>query len=820
MKKRICFSLCLMLGVFSECSFGLVITGQVVDTQAQPIQDAEVVVCERYSVGLTYRDANVISPVVKTDAQGRFVFELDPALSENVSRQRDIFVVARKTGLAYAWGWLNHTLNTVDRRDFPLVLEPAGELGGQVVDTEGNPVKAAEVQVLPLTFSGFRGSNDIWRAPGPKAWFSVTTDVQGRFRFDQLTVNANACLRVRVPGSQNCYDFYTADCPLFGFWVGQSDIRLRLPGVGTIVGQVRDNRGRRVPGVDLKVFFNLAPVSLCMKYKDRMTCSDAQGFFTFDAIPEGPHWIEVCGHGKDPDPWVGKLVAVSVKAGQTSKRAVVRVTKGGMYEVTAKHALTGHPLEDLDVGARSEVWARYAMKTDTQGRACIRALPGSHSIIVAGERMNTWRTMEAVSSGQTVLVEALVHPTPKVTGRVVDAQNQPVAHALVIVRSGDYVLTDADGRFSAYCNRLAPVKAIWIMARDREYSRAVLQHVTDLSAPVTLKLKPARPLIGQVTDPQGRPVCAARINLDSKALGGTRRMDERVLTDDQGRFTLKAIPPKQPGFDYRLYINAAGYGPANNISFEARGQGGETQDIGTFTLVPATESVSGCVVNAKGVPVPEAELGVNSVGGVVPQHRIMTATDEQGRFRMAHLCKGAIEITASYGSKPSDRGTLTLQVPAEHVRIVLGKELYHDATISLLGKPLPDLSTLSKDIDFNEIDGKPVLLCLMDIEQRPSRQCLKQLAGQAESMASKGVTPIVVQVSKVDLTRYDAFLRAGHIDLPIRVIEQGFEPQKIEWGVKGLPWLILTDKNHVVTAEGFGLNELNKKIRETENIKR
>jgi len=812
MKKRICFSLCLMLGVLSECSFGLVITGQVVDTQAQPIQGAEVVVCERYSVSTTFQDANVISPVVKTDAQGRFVFELDPALSENVRRQRNIFVVARKAGLACAWEWLNASLSTWARRDFPLVLEPVGELGGQVVDVKGIPVEGAEVQALPLTCLGFSGVNYTWRAPGPKAWFSVNTDAQGRFRFDQLSVNANACLRVRVPGSQNCYDFYTADCPRFGFWVGQSDACLRLPGVGTIVGQVRDDRGRPVPGVDLKVFFNLAPVSLCMKYKDRMTCSDAQGFFTFDAIPEGPHWIEVCGHGKDPDPWVGKLVAVSVKAGQTSKRAVVLVTKGGMYEVTAKHALTGHPLEGLDVGARSEVWARYAMKTDTQGRACIRALPGGHSIIVAGERMNTWRTMETVRSGQTVQVEALVNFAPKVTGKVVDEQNQPVAHALVIVRRGDYVVTDADGRFSAYCRKNRPVKAIWIMARDRAHDRAVLRHVTDLSAPVTLKLKPARPLIGQVTDPQGRPVCAARVNLDSKASDGTNRVDERVLTDDQGRFTLKAIPPKQPGFDYRLYINAAGYGPAQNISFEAQEQGGETRDIGTFTLIPATESVSGYVVNAQGVPVPEAELGVNSVGGVVPQHRIMTATDEQGRFCLPHLCKGAIEITASYGSKPSDRGTLTLQVPAENVKIVLGKDLYHDATLSLLGKPLPDLSTLSKNIDFNEIDGKPVLLCLMDIEQRPSRQCLKQLAGQAESMASKGVTPIVVQVSKVDLTRYDAFLRAGHIDMPLHMIEQDFEAKKIDWGVKGLPWLIVTDKEHIVIAEGFAVNELDEKI--------
>ncbi|NQV32598.1 MAG: carboxypeptidase regulatory-like domain-containing protein [Phycisphaeraceae bacterium] len=679
MQRRLLSSLCILMGLLSEYCFGLTLTGQVVDTQAQPIQGAEVVVCERYSVGKHCRFANVISPVVKTDAQGRFVFELDPALSENVSRQRDIFVVARKAGLACAWEWLNASLNTWARRDFPLVLEPAGELGGRVVDAKGIPVKGAEVQELPLTYSGFRGSNDTSRVPGPKAWFSVTTDTQGRFRFDQLSVNANAWLRVRAPGSQNCYDMYAGSH--LGFWIGQSEACLRLPGVGTIVGQVRDDRGRPAPGVDLKFFPNqtfMDMVYVDMVYKDRMTCSDAQGFFSFDAIPQGSHWIEVCGHDKDPDLWVGKRVAVSVKAGQTSKRAVVRVTKGGTFHVTARHARTGHPLEGMEIGVSNRILGYRTKITDTQGRARIRALPGSYLISVGGDRINLRRTMKAVRSGQTVQVKALVDSAPKITGRVVDTQNQPVAHALVSVDSGGNVVTDADGRFSAYCSRNRSVDAIWIMARDREHDRAVLRHVTDLSTPVTLKLKPAYRLIGQVTDPQGRPVCAARVNLDSKASDGNPRMDERVLTDRQGRFTLKAIPPKQPGFDYRLYINAAGYGPANSKRIEAQGLGGETLDIGTFALVPATESVSGRVVNAQGVPVPGARVRVNSVGGVVPQHFVLTATDEHGRFRLPHLCKGAIKIWTPGGNKHRNEGTLTLQVPAEDVKVVLGKDLFHD----------------------------------------------------------------------------------------------------------------------------------------------
>jgi hypothetical protein len=38
------------------------------------------------------------------------------------------------------------------------------------------------------------------------------------------------------------------------------------------------------------------------------------------------------------------------------------------------------------------------------------------------------------------------------------------------------------------------------------------------------------------------------------------------------------------------------------------------------------------------------------------------------------------------------------------------------------------------------------------------------------------------------------------------------EETRFAWGVRSLPWLILTDKEHVVRVEGFGLSELNGKL--------
>ena len=38
------------------------------------------------------------------------------------------------------------------------------------------------------------------------------------------------------------------------------------------------------------------------------------------------------------------------------------------------------------------------------------------------------------------------------------------------------------------------------------------------------------------------------------------------------------------------------------------------------------------------------------------------------------------------------------------------------------------------------------------------------------------------------------------------------EKTRFDWGVRSLPWLILTDKENIVRAEGFSINELDERI--------
>jgi hypothetical protein len=56
--------------------------------------------------------------------------------------------------------------------------------------------------------------------------------------------------------------------------------------------------------------------------------------------------------------------------------------------------------------------------------------------------------------------------------------------------------------------------------------------------------------------------------------------------------------------------------------------------------------------------------------------------------------------------------------------------------------------------------------------------------------------------------------KENEISLFIGMIQDNNEKTQADWGVQSLPWLILTDKEHIVTDEGFGISQLNEKMKQ------
>ncbi|MHC4166440.1 MAG: peroxiredoxin family protein [Planctomycetota bacterium] len=140
--------------------------------------------------------------------------------------------------------------------------------------------------------------------------------------------------------------------------------------------------------------------------------------------------------------------------------------------------------------------------------------------------------------------------------------------------------------------------------------------------------------------------------------------------------------------------------------------------------------------------------------------------------------------------------------------------------ISLVGKPLPELKGPAIGPLSDDADKKMILVCFWDMNQRPSRNCIVQLAGRAGKFEQEGVTVVAVQSSGVDESVLDAWMKKNRIPFPIGLVQSDAEKIRSTWGARSLPWLILTDRRHKVRAEGFGLEELDDKVREVNNVAR
>jgi len=127
------------------------------------------------------------------------------------------------------------------------------------------------------------------------------------------------------------------------------------------------------------------------------------------------------------------------------------------------------------------------------------------------------------------------------------------------------------------------------------------------------------------------------------------------------------------------------------------------------------------------------------------------------------------------------------------------------APASITGAPLPDFLNIGFNVVPFEPDENAFLVCFFDMNQRPSRNCITELTGKAEQL--KGLSVIAIQASKVNEDELDRWIKQANIRFPVGTIKGNVERTLFTWGVKSLPWLILTDKQHIVKAEGFGLSE-------------
>ena len=100
------------------------------------------------------------------------------------------------------------------------------------------------------------------------------------------------------------------------------------------------------------------------------------------------------------------------------------------------------------------------------------------------------------------------------------------------------------------------------------------------------------------------------------------------------------------------------------------------------------------------------------------------------------------------------------------------------------------------------------------VTERVVNQLLTEMDGLEEL---QDVVVVAVQASKVDDSVLNDWVKKNNIEFTVGIIYSDEEKNRFTWGIRSLPWLILTDKEHIVIAEGFSVAELDEKLNSDSN---
>jgi len=85
---------------------------------------------------------------------------------------------------------------------------------------------------------------------------------------------------------------------------------------------------------------------------------------------------------------------------------------------------------------------------------------------------------------------------------------------------------------------------------------------------------------------------------------------------------------------------------------------------------------------------------------------------------------------------------------------------------------------------------------------------------RAKDLEGKGVAVLAVHAAKADPKVLEEAVKKMDVSIPMGTLKTDKERPTSQWSIRAMPWMVLTDKSHVVRAAGFGLNELDPKIKE------
>ena len=472
------------------------------------------------------------------------------------------------------------------------------------------------------------------------------------------------------------------------------------------------------------------------------------------------------------------------------------------------------PVTNANVNLQGEGQPNGQVKTDKEGRFRFEHVCDGPVRLYANAR-GSFASVSAEGGDTNVVVKLGESSssyggakTYKLSGIVTDPDGQPASGVRF------KVFPDGGGSREVKAGTNGAFKLTWglqewqlqqggsavLVIRDTVRNLAAAEDLSEEVTNLNVQLKPGLTFAGRVEGTDGKPIAGASISLMLLAARTYSTVDEKVITTKaDGKFEIKALPA----------------GPEYIVSAQANGRSRVQQQIEAdaetnwielepFVLKVADRVISGLVTDLNDKPL----SGINISLSGEDQPQASATTDSKGRFSFK-VCEGTVRL---YASGQSGYANASAEAGDTNVVVQLGR---NDSSVrmvaprpALKGKPLPDLAELG--LAANTVPaGKPVLLCLVDVEQRPSRRVARLLAEQHAALQQQGVTVLAVQAAAASAEAVKEWQGASPVPFPVgRVADTSAKITKWATGVESLPWLILTDSKGRVVAEGFALDDL------------
>jgi protocatechuate 3,4-dioxygenase beta subunit len=812
------FALCaaLSLSPYAATAKSIRVAGQVVDYRAQPVQGATIILYSEPAQVRSVRRAFVKLAETRSSVDGRFELLAE---KDGEWPPGTWWLLAYKKGLAMCW-----TTQDLGQRPSILRLSRVKPLGGVVVDETDRPVAGAKVQLCVKNELMEFGELPL---PGPEDWHTRRTDKDGRFLFDNLPDDTTADFHVEAPGTARIWTFRDFG-PKEGeqFPVGRTDIRITLPPEARIEGTVVDEgTGAPVSGVRVLARPRERPGA---RYYDEPATVDPNGRFFLSGLDAGAYLLDVIAPPDRSQEWFSTSPEVTVQHGQRTREVRLAVNRGATLEVVVREAAS----EAVVPGMPIHVFcARYAcmQRTDTNGLARLHVPPGKCTI--SGYKEDYGGTADhevGLEKGRTYREEMrLMAWAVHVSGIVTDQDGHPLPESSIVYWPyGHDFPADANGRFGYTYYTSGPGSRQTLLARHEASGLANIAELTSVSEGRRLNgqivLKPAYTLAGRVTDPNGTGIPAAyvRVVVNSSSHNPHRLSTlTETITDVDGLYRIPAIPPAASDCYYAVVAHAPGYNEISVDPVSFQGPVGEPIHLRTLVLLPTDQAVAGTVVDANDRPLGGALVESPRLQrswyreheDALQPHRVVF-TDAQGRFRIDALCKGPVEVTASAATAGHQEGITRTSAGEKNVKVVLGQTL--SFARSLTGARLPSLAGFDLREPLPGLEGKAVLLCFLDIQQRPCRHVLSQLAERARELTKSNIALVAVQAAPCEAGEPDKLAGQYGADIRFGKVTDNAEDTQRAWGIQSLPWLVLADRDHIVRAEGFAPAALQQKVDE------